>query len=231
MEHPDVSVYNDKLVSIYYNEIVEKQSQLSCHDLARELETQLEDALSSGRTVIFKDMAWSIQIFCVDLLRRWKTKFNIKFIYLIRHPLAQFASLERAVAMERLLQRFSDETLDDLASMKCYEPIWNMYSLFGGKIIIAEDLQSDPAAVIRDAYGYAGLEFQERYLKYESLSTKGIPDDWVFWQHWYVDCFNATSIRKGVTDIASIQINNPEDKAGIEESLVFYNLFLAIKDS
>ena len=46
-----------------------------------------------------------------------------------------------------------------------------------------------------------------------------------------MDCFNATSIRKGVTDIASIKNNNPENKTGIEESLVFYKLLLAIKDS
>jgi len=193
----------------------------------RQLENSFDEAISMGKTVVLKDMAIIVQVEYFETIRRWNRKYNMKFMYLIRHPKAQFVSHDKAVASEKKLQRFPEEALDSARHNQVYKPIWDAYLEFNGHIVIAENLQRDPQHVLKQAFEYADIEFNDKYLQFEKLIDKGIPADWHLFQHWYTDCLNSTSIRIGVTDLSAIKLESERDINLVVESEVYYLKFLS----
>lgn len=229
LDNPDVDIYwGGKLFQIYMTEVVANKTKLSAEVLTEDLEAKLEESYRKNRTIIFKDLSYSADVFFVDVIKRWKKMFNIKFLFLVRHPKAQYASYQKCLAIERELKRFPYEDLEAMAQFDYYQSLWNLYSTFGGKVVISEDLQADPASVMKEAFEYAGLSFDESFLTYPTLAERGIPDALTFWRPWYTDCINSTCIKKGVTDISAVIID-PKDVDRVTSSEGYYKLFVEVR--
>jgi hypothetical protein len=195
-----------------------------------QLENKFDEAISMNKTIVLKDFAYMAQIH-FDIIRKWNHKYNMKFMYLVRHPKAQFVSHEKAIALEKKLKRSPDSYWDSWFKRQWYKPIWDMYQEFNGHIVIAEDLQRDPHHTLRQAFEYADIEFDERYLQFEKLIDKGIPEDWKVGQLWYTDCLNSTSIRSGVTDLSAITITSEVAAKQVAESEDYYLKFLSVVEA
>jgi len=193
----------------------------------QQLEEKFDETIRNGQTIVLKDMAFIVQK-NFDTIQRWSHKYNMKFLYLLRHPKAQYASLEKAIALEKMLQRIPDSYWNSWLQRQWYKPIWDMYQEFNGHIVIAEDLQRDPHHTLKQAFEYADIKFNERYLEFEKLIDKGIPEDWKVGQLWYTDCLNSTSIRTGVTDLTAINFTSEDAVKKVAESETYYLKFLSV---
>ena len=219
MVHSNVDIYNDELSSVYFSKVLNNESVISIEELILPLETEIEKSIANNKTIIFKDMVHWVDYF--NIYQRWQMKYNTKFLYLIRHPKAQYISYQKALAKEVNLGRFDEKGLYDLLHVEFYEQLWDTYLGNKGKIILAEDLQENPAEVLKEAFIYCGLDFKEEYLHYKALEVDEIPKGWNYWLHWYTDCINSTNLRKGVTDISNIEVKE-EHKCRVENSMKYY---------
>lgn len=218
LEHPSVAVVND-----IFSELFVKGSDETSLPA---IEMELDDHIKQGKTVVVKDHAFIIEKSFSAAIRSWISKYNMRILYLVRHPKARHASFEKAFICERATRNvMSEESCDELLYTQVYKPLWDMYEEFGGEVVIAEYLQADPEKVMRRAFAYAGLDFQSQYLQYKKLADTGIPPDWQYFQHWYTECFNSTAIRRGVTDLSSIVIESERGKSLVAESEQYYTKF------
>jgi len=224
LEHPSVTVFNDSLLTCKTMDLINGSGE----ECIRQLEEKFDEAISMGKTIVLKDMATIVQVEYFDIIRRWNQKYNMKFMYLVRHPKAQYTSLEKAIALEKTLKRIPDSYWDSWLQRQWYKPIWDVYLEFNGHIVIAEDLQRDPHHTLRQAFAYADIKFSDEYLQFEKLADKGIPEDWKFGQLWYTDCLNSTSIRSGVTDLSAIKLTSELAVRQVTESDTYYMNFLSI---
>ena len=222
LEHPSVAVFNDSVTTCKLGHSTGTFEEHIC-----QLEKNFDEAISMGKTIVLKDMAFIAQKY-FDIIRRWNQKYNMKFMYLVRHPKAQYTSLEKAIALEKTLKRIPDSYWDSWLQRQWYKPIWDVYLEFNGHIVIAEDLQRDPHHTLRQAFAYADIKFSDEYLQFEKLADKGIPEDWKFGQLWYTDCLNSTSIRSGVTDLSAIKLTSELAVRQVTESDTYYMNFLSI---
>lgn len=227
LENPQVQVFNDSLLTCKTVDLTNGTGT----EYLEQLEKKFDDAINSDKTVVLKDMAVIVQVEYFHIIRQWKQKYNMKFMYLLRHPKPQYVSHEKAIAFEKTRKVFPDEALDSAIKQQVYKPIWDAYSEFNGHIVIAEDIQRNPHHVFKEAFQYADLEFNDRYLQYEKLTEKGLPEDWMFWQHWYTDCITSTGIRTGVTDLSSIVITDESAIKQIAESEEYYFKFVSARDA
>ena len=108
-----------------------------------------------------------------------------------------------------------------------YKPVWDAYQEFNGHVVVAEDLQKNPHHTLRQAFQYADIEFNDKYLQFEKLTDKGVPEDWKSWPHWYTDCLNSTSIRSSVPDPSTIKLESEDAIKQVAESQEYYLKFLS----
>ena len=98
-----------------------------------------------------------------------------------------------------------------------------LYNMFGGRVIISEDLQENPTKVFKEIYDFCELEFKEELLTFKPLIEEGLPQRWEFLKHYYDDSFNSTTLRPGVTDISKLIVDDKEAVDRIKISELVYN--------
>jgi len=221
LENPSVTVFNDSVTTC-------KQGNLSgtIEEKLQHLEDSFDETIRMGKTVVLKDIAFIVNEY-FETFRRWNRKYNMKFMYLVRHPTAQYASFVKAITYEKKLQRLPDSLWDSQLRSQKYKPVWDAYQEFNGHIVVAEDLQRDPQRVLKQAFEYADIEFNNRYLQFEKLIDKGVPEDWKIWQHWYTECLNSTSIRSNIPDPSTIKLESEDAIKQVAESQEYYLKFLS----
>jgi len=221
LEHPSVTVFNDSVTTCKLD-----NSTGTVEENLQKLEDRFDETIRLGKTIVLKDMAFIVNEY-FETIRRWNRKYNMKFMYLVRHPKAQYASFDKAITYEKKLLRLPEDYLDSLLHSQAYKPIWDAYLEFNGHVVVAENLQRDPQRVLKQAFEYADIEFNEKYLQFEKLTDKGLPADWQFWQHWYTDCLNSTSIRSSVPNPSAIQLSSEDAAKQVAESEDYYLKFLS----
>ena len=224
MNQPNVQVFHEKMSPIYYEEVLNKHRKVSLEDLTRDHEKLIEKALNENKTVIVKETTDVAPNF-LEIIKKWNNKFNMKYVYLTRHPKPVHVSMQKMIDEENKIKRFPDDVMENLANMDLYTPLWDLYKIFGGKVIIAEDLQENPPKIFEEVFDYCNLKFKEEVLTYEPLSKIGIPEEMVYFEKWYSDCINATSMWPGMTDIKSIVIEDIKDVERIKIEEEIYNKF------
>jgi hypothetical protein len=131
----------------------------------REVARQLTAPLPAGRTVQYqKHMAHHL---LPDIERGWLT--SLKHAYLVRDP----ADVVRSYA--KVLER---PTLADLG----YAQQLELFETFGGPVVDARDLRTDPARVLAALCGAIGIGFDDRMLRWEPGPR---PTDGVWAPFWY----------------------------------------------
>ncbi len=226
MTHPNHVVYNDVLsIQVLMKEKSGDPTPLN--DIIQKFADKVLEEMNSYELVLLKDLACCvIEYLGEEITANFMKRFSPKIIYLVRHPKPQYVSLMKCVEKERTLKRIPEEILEDYPTMERYEKVWNFYKKYPGKIIIAEDLQTEPLKTFKEVYDYMGLEFNEDYLKFEPLKTKKIPENMQYWDLWYENCLSSTEFKVGVTDIDSIKIEDEGVSKRIEKEIKFYDMFI-----
>jgi len=208
---PEVKVFNDQFAQINNKDILIDKSKLSHEELAKMLYNkifQIFDSNKNIKTVILKDICHIVYDFFLNVVKSWEKKFNTKYIYIVRHPKSRYISLKKMLDEEYKLNRLPFDFLKSLENNEDYRSLWGLYKIFGGKVIISEELQENPTKIFKESFEFCSIKFNEEVLTYEPLNKIGIPEDMEFAKNWYVDAFNSTYFRPGVTNIDSIIIND-----------------------
>jgi len=228
MNNPNVVGFNDEFTRAHIEDNMPKGGKVPPEELVKEVEIQIEKTLKDGKTVIFKDTGDFTITFFEDILKKWNTKFNTKFMYLVRHPLTTYVSFKQKMDHEiNELKRFPLEWLLERLNMDYYTSLLKLYEVFGGKVVISEDLQENPTKVFKEIYDYCGLEFKEELLTFKPLIQEGLPKRWEFLKHFYDECFNSTTLRAGVTDMSKLVV---EDKEVLEQIKIREEVYNKLKE-
>ena len=227
MNCQEVAVYSDQFARIHIEEKIMKNNPSTYEELTKDLENQIEKDLSNGKTVIFKSGSFFVKSFYVEIIKKWQSKFNMKFLYLLRHPKSMYISYKKIIDEEFKSERGKDmfEFLKTMSEVEYYSHLWDLYNIFKGKVILTEDLQENPTKVFKESFEYCGLDFKEEVMTYEPLVKIGIPKEMEFFKNWYYECINSTTFKPGVTDIKSIVIEDEKAIERIKISEEFYEKF------
>ena len=171
-------------------------------------------------------MGFHIVNYFTHIIKDWQTKYDINFLYLIRHPLPVYDSLNKRVIEERELARFPTWFVEWFLSTDQYTFLLDAYNLFPGKVIIAEDLQENPSKLFKETFEYFGLSFKEEVLTFEPLEKVGLPKEWEMFKNWYVECFQSSNFKSGITDREKIVIEDESAKEKIRKQEVIYGKFV-----
>ena len=225
LNSPHVKVFNDPLGNIHINEKVFKYPIKEIEMSIRNLENRIEEALKQNKIVILKDIANVLITFFMDLLIKWKDKFDTKFMYLLRHPKPRYISYQKIMDQEsRLTQDYKIKA----KKFNFYTSVWDLYQTFNGRIIIAEELQENPSNFFKKTFEYCGLPFSKEILNYEPLMTIGIPEEMnlSFGKTWYEKSLSGTSFEPQKVNIDKIIIEDGEVRERLKKEEKIYNRFL-----
>ena len=189
---PNVHIINEGFTLIWIEYFLLNQNKTSFFDDPKvlKLEREIESILNQKKTVIFKDMAWAIKCFFMDVIESWESKFNIKYMYLLRHPKPSWTSYKKLVDEEVETGRFTPEMGKFYESKDYIIKLWELYIVRKGKVIITEDLQEDPPKVFKEAFEFCGLIFRKEVLEYKPLIITGISKEEEAWINWYGECYH-----------------------------------------
>ena len=89
LEDPSVTVFNDSVTTCKLD-----NSTGTVEENLQKLEDRFDETIRMGKTIVLKDMAFIVNEY-FETIRRWNCKYNMKFMYLVHHPKAQFVSHEK----------------------------------------------------------------------------------------------------------------------------------------
>jgi len=226
MNNHNTIAYNDEFTRTYIEDYLLKGSKLPFSELIQSVENEIEQAIKNNKIVIFKDTADFTINYFVDILTKWKSKFNIKFIYLLRHPKAAYISYKNKMEHELSLKRLPEEFIKERLDFDYFTPMLSIFHIFGGKVIISEELQEHPKKVFREVFDFCGLDYNENLLTFKPLVEEGIPKRWEFFSFLYDDCYSSTTLRSSISDVSQVVIEDNEliEKINIREEI--YNKFV-----
>ena len=220
MNATDCEAFFGNFFNFYAN-----SSTKDAEDCINKLEKDMEEAKNSGKFVVLKEIAFIIYQYYFEAFSKLVDRFDAKLIYLVRHPKPTYVSFHKVLEKDRELFGMHPPIILAEIDREKYEPTWKLYNKHKGHIVIAEELQTEPAKTFKAVFEYIGIEFKEEYLKFEPLGKIGIPDELQMYLHWYDCCINSTEFKTGASNIDSIVIEDSKAMNMIEVSQKFYSLF------
>lgn len=167
------------------------------NDLYKIIENTIEAATKSGKDVLIKDFGCDMNFHC-DFFDKLVKNYEVKFLYLIRHPKPCLNSFIKGLENDKDIQelKLEDKTFD------YYKACWEFYLKFKGEIFFTENLLEFPETTMKQILEYLGWEFSNKYLEFEKLVDKGIPDDLkLIPLIWYDSALHSTKIIPKKTDL------------------------------
>lgn len=175
--------YGPTCVSNRYPE--NKNDNINYYDVFNEIKNQ--------DNIVIKDMAThfnqSVLMNDTNIINEMK---NWTHIYLIRDPEFCVRSLYDMSFSEKTGWTYFDE------NEVGYKDLYDLYTLFGGHVIISEDLINDPIKFIQNLSNILNVPYDEKYLQWTALEDN-IPQDWIPWKNWHLDALKSTNIIKKET--------------------------------
>lgn len=148
------------------------------------------NSIISSDNIVIKDMGTH---FYQSKLMNDKKVINImkswKHIFLIRNPDFCIRSLYDMSFSEKTGWNYFDE------NEVGYKDLYELYKIFGGHILMSEDLIDDSENFIKKLSKILDVDYRYEFLKWEKLENN-IPKDWELWKEWHVDALKSTKIIK-----------------------------------
>lgn len=185
------------------------------------IDSYINLAIKENKDLVIKDHC----IFMLnhkEYLDNLNKKYNVKFIYLVRHPKLCLFSFFKNLDSD---QKFPKEEVLLKKNMDLYDIFWTFYNEYTGKVVISESFFEDPEKGMRDLLNYVNWEFNNGYLEFKTLYEQGIPEDIkLIPMDWYDVAFSSTKIEKKSSNL-DFDINDSLLLKKIEESMPFYVKF------
>lgn len=144
---------------------------------------------------------------------------NWKHIFLIRNPDICIRSLyDMSYSLEKTGWTYFDE--NEIG----YKDLYELYKIFGGDILMSEDLINNSELFIKKLSSILNVEYSDNFLNWDVLENN-VPKDWEAWKGWHIDALKSTKIVKKETYF--IKKEDDEDKYKsiydcIEKNKVYY---------
>lgn len=193
-----------------------------------ETDTLLENNLSLGKTVIWKDIAHMLTDHFSDYFDKLVKKYSPYLLFLERHPKPQHLSFKtQLVEEEKKNPDLKDHLLSEL-KIDQLKHNWIVYEKYKGYVIITEKLQEYPEEEFEKVFNYVGLEFKKGSLNFEPFVLDESIDKESFKEsdyHWYVECVNSSSFSKNKPNVDDGNLEEEWENVKVNEAIKYYNCF------
>lgn len=222
--YPGMKSFNDSITHIKIDN--EKEGKPK-EEILKKVEKMLKDECENYEMIFLKEINHAIYF---DLLPILSSKYDMKIMYLVRHPKPQFISLLKAINRE-IESNGTENITEDLKNywltMNEYEILWDLYKVFPGKIVITEQMQENPQKTFKEIYDFFNLEWSDSYLTFPKVDVESeLSNDSKKWVSFYSEAINSTEFKTSKIDVNSIILDNIDYTSNEKERILYYDNLL-----